>query len=286
MISRPPHIGKPGRFGPLLLSTLKGERKAYTAAHHHRDRQGIVVASYNVHKCVGTDKTFDPGRTARVIQEVDADVIALQEVDLRFGGRDGLLDLEALERKTGLKPVPLIRTRNSHGWRGNLVLVREGIVASTRRLVLPGAEPRGGLIVDLELSGERLRIIAAHLGLLRRSRSRQIEAILAEARPADGRSVILMGDLNEWRLGKRSSLRGLEPTFGPLEAEVASFPSHFPVWSLDRIVANPHAMISHIQVHDTALARVASDHLPIKALVSPAAGNRQLEAVAELATAA
>ncbi|MGT2468704.1 endonuclease/exonuclease/phosphatase family protein [Mesorhizobium atlanticum] len=53
----------------------------------------MVVASYNVHKCIGTDRRFDPERTARVIREISPDVIALQEADNRFGDRAGLLDL-------------------------------------------------------------------------------------------------------------------------------------------------------------------------------------------------
>lgn len=256
------------KFGPLLLSTIRQERKAYSAvgAGHGDDPGGeLRVASYNVHKCVGRDRRFDPGRTLAVIREIDADVVALQEVDQRFGDRAGLLDLEALEQETGLVPVPLDSTRSSHGWRGNLVLFRSGTVTDVQQLVLPGAEPRGALVVDLTLPGGRLRLIAAHLGLLRISRAQQIAAILSAAGDGDERPTLLMGDFNEWRLGRRSSLGALAPSFGPLEAHVASFPAQFPVWSLDRILANPHSMVSHITIHESPLARVASDHLPIKA---------------------
>jgi endonuclease/exonuclease/phosphatase family metal-dependent hydrolase len=37
------------------------------------------------------------------------------------------------------------------------------------------------------------------------------------------------------------------------------------MWSLDRILANPHSIVSHISIHESPLARIASDHLPIKA---------------------
>ena len=86
-----------------------------------------------------------------VIKEIGADAIALQEVDQRFGNRTSLLDLNALEQESGLVPIPLRGVRSNHGWRGNLVLVRDGTVTATRQLVLPGAEPRGALIVDLAL---------------------------------------------------------------------------------------------------------------------------------------
>jgi endonuclease/exonuclease/phosphatase family metal-dependent hydrolase len=272
-------------LGPLVVSTIRQKRKAYVPDHDRERRGDALIASYNIHKCIGRDGRFDPSRTIAVIAEIGADVIALQEVDRRFGDRAGLLDLKALERASGLVPVPLNGTRSSHGWHGNLVLVRDGTVTGTHQLTLPGVEPRGALVVDLTLAAGPLRIIAAHLGLLRHSRASQVAAILSVAEPQDGRPTILVGDLNEWRLGRRSSLRSLHATFGPLQAAVASFPSQFPVWSLDRILASPHELVSHIEVHDSPLARAASDHLPIKAVIN-LGGCARTRPVAELASAA
>ncbi len=91
-----------------------------------------TIASYNVHKCVGTDGRFDPGRVARVVGEIDADIIALQEADERTGARLGLLDLEALQRETDLVPTHMPANHGSHGWHGNLILARRGIVQDVR----------------------------------------------------------------------------------------------------------------------------------------------------------
>lgn len=248
----------------------------HPVAHHHHDGDSvsetgthseIVVASYNVHKCVGLDRRFDPVRTMQVISEIDADVIALQEADQRFGDRAGLLDLAAVERETGLIPVPLAGRLKSHGWHGNVVLFRKGSVASAKQLVLPGAEPRGAVVVDLELEAGPLRVIAAHFGLLRHSRKLQAGTLLTAAELHSDKPTVLVGDLNEWRLGKRSSLRSLEPAFGPAHAIVPSFPSRFPVLALDRVMVRPHNLLTDVQAHDTALARIASDHLPIRAVI-------------------
>ncbi|TBY38493.1 EEP domain-containing protein, partial [Rhizobium leguminosarum bv. viciae] len=46
-----------------------------------------------------------------------------------------------------------------------------------------------------------------------------------------------------------------------------SFPAGLPLLALDRIIANRKGIISEVEAHDTPLARIASDHLPIKALV-------------------
>ena len=227
-----------------------------------------VFASYNIHKCVGTDRRFDPGRVARVIAEIGADVIALQEADRRFGDRGGLLDLAEIERTAGLVPIEVKNGHSgSHGWHGNLVLVREGAVRGLRQIRLPGLEPRGALVADVELSAGAVRVVAAHLGLLRQSRLLQIEALLEHAGETTGRPVVLMGDLNEWRLRRRSALSRFTPSFGPLGVGVPSFPAYFPVLALDRVLVRPHGNLVSLQTHESALSRLASDHLPVRAVV-------------------
>ncbi|MCX8996449.1 endonuclease/exonuclease/phosphatase family protein [Rhizobiaceae bacterium BDR2-2] len=227
----------------------------------------LTVASYNVHKCVGRDRRFDPGRTAEVIREIDADVIALQEADTRFGERTGLLDLGWLERETGLTRVPLSVSERAHGFHGNTLLFREGLVRDLNTVRLPGLEPRGALVAELELKDSReLRIIAAHFGLLRHSRRQQANHILDIVRNGGEYPTLLVGDLNEWRLGKGSALRALAPVFDASVA-VPSFPAGLPVLALDRILSNRPDLIRSVEVHDSPLARVASDHLPIKAFL-------------------
>ena len=255
----------PHRAPTLTRSLISALRKAESRfVNTDSDRTCTTVASYNVHKCVGIDGVLDPARIARVIAELDADILALQEADERTGPRRGLLDLALLEQTTGLVPVYAPTRSRSHGWHGNLILAKAGVVSHVRPLSLPGLEPRGALIVDLEMKGVPLRVIAAHLGLLRQSRHLQTAALLDAAQSAD-RPTILLGDLNEWRVRTRSSLLSLMPHFGPFHAALPSFPARFPLLALDRILASPASLISRIEVHSTPLSRVASDHLPIKA---------------------
>lgn len=256
-----------------IIASLRQRKNRDEAPRHGPGERpaGTLIASYNVHKCVGVDGRFDPGRIAQVIREIAPDIIALQEADKRFGARHGLLDLARLKEETGLIPVP-IESANAaaHGWHGNVVLFRQGLVRDVHQVSLPGLEPRGALVVDLDLEGGReVRIVAAHLGLLRRSRSQQARMLLDVMRNRDERPTLLLGDLNEWRLGDRSSLKELGPTFGALPMPVPSFPSGLPLLALDRIIANRPEMLSDVTVHDTPLARIASDHLPIKAILGP-----------------
>ncbi len=228
-----------------------------------------VFASYNVHKCVGTDGRYDPDRIGAVIAEISPDIIALQEVDRRFGKRTGLLDLARVGRETGLVPIPVTNGHSGDGWHGNAVLVREGMVQDLRQLKLPGLEPRGALIADIDLTAGPVRVMAAHLGLLRHSRRLQVEMLLGHAGDEEeARPVVLMGDLNEWRRQhRRSALLPFSTRFGPLSKGVPSFPSYFPVLALDRIIARPQGILGAVEAHDSTLARVASDHLPVKVRV-------------------
>jgi endonuclease/exonuclease/phosphatase family metal-dependent hydrolase len=247
-----------------LLTAIRN-RRGYRPPESNRPGD-TVIASYNVHKCVGVDRRFDPERTASVIAEIDADVIAVQEADKRFGERSGLLNLEALERDCGLVPVPITALSSSgHGWHGNMIMIRKGAVGAVRQLKLPGVEPRGALVATLDLPRGKLRLVAAHFGLLKRSREQQAMAILASVAEEEVMPTLLVGDLNEWRVGRRSSLARLQPTFDPASGAVPSFPSRFPVLALDRALGHPHDLVTSVEVHDTPLARIASDHLPIKA---------------------
>ena len=253
----------------MLLSIRR--RKARTAKSEPRERTdaaSTLVASYNVHKCIGVDRKFDPERIARVIREIGPDVIALQEADNRFGDRAGLLDLARLEIETGLMPVPVSGNGKGHGWHGNVLLFKRGIVRDVHQIKLPGLEPRGALVAEIDLDENRtLRVIAAHLGLLRRSRSEQARVVHDIMSSQDEKPTLLLGDLNEWRLGNRSALNTLHATFGPSPPAVPTFPSSLPLLALDRIMANRHGMISTVEAHDTPLSRVASDHLPLTAFV-------------------
>ncbi|PZW44860.1 endonuclease/exonuclease/phosphatase family metal-dependent hydrolase [Humitalea rosea] len=250
----------------------------HRAIHHPPAPEALIVASYNIHKCVGVDKRFDPHRIATVIGELGADVVALQEADRRFGVRTGLLDMAAIERRTGLTLVPVSDTPGGHGWRGNALLVRHGSAVRIRCLTLPGAEPRGALVVDLQMRAGPLRVVATHLGLLRRHRALQAAAILAAITEAEPMPTLLLGDLNEWRPSIPSSLTALEPLFGPFAHPQPSFPSRLPFLALDRILGHPRGLVTAPTVHDTPLARLASDHLPLRTRIDLSAAQERVAA--------
>jgi endonuclease/exonuclease/phosphatase family metal-dependent hydrolase len=228
----------------------------------------VKVASYNIHKCKGVDGAFRPDRIVNVIREIGADVVALQEVDHRFGQRIGLLNPMAIERITGLKLLIQSDLPDGHGWHGNAILVRGKPKSYERlRMRLPGMEPRGAVVAELDLGKGPFRVIATHLGLLRRSRVEQVGALLEAFHSLPPMPTILLGDFNEWRRLRRSALGLLEPVFGHTPM-LPSFPSRMPIFPLDRILGWPMGLVTKFSVHDTPLARRASDHLPLVAHVN------------------
>ncbi|MFC7054236.1 endonuclease/exonuclease/phosphatase family protein [Hansschlegelia quercus] len=222
-------------------------------------------ASYNIHKCRGTDGRVRPDRIVQVLAEIAPDFVALQEVDHRFGKRMGLLDPDAVKREAGLILLAQSDAPDGHGWHGNALLTRRTPKTYRRlRMQLPGVEPRGAIIAELDFGEGPFRVIAAHFGLLRRSRVSQANALLATFSKLTPMPTVLLGDLNEWRRRRRSSLSVFEPVFGE-PRPLASFPSRRPIFALDRILGWPHGLIKDLSVHNTLLARKASDHLPLVA---------------------
>ncbi|MCZ2203508.1 endonuclease/exonuclease/phosphatase family protein [Bartonella sp. A05] len=264
---------------PLFNTIQKCSSNHQANTTNSNNSYDLVVASYNVHKCVGIDKVFNPTRIVRVIAELQVDILALQEADKRFGDRIGLIDLQHLKEETNLIPVPLnAMSPNGHGWHGNALFLRHGgCVHDISQITLPGIEPRGAVITELEMNAGLIRIIAAHFGLLRHSRNQQVKMLLTLLQKRPLMPTLLIGDLNEWRTGKGSSLNYFSPYFDINSETVPSFPSRFPFLALDRIFAFPHQLVTKIENHYSPLARIASDHLPIKAYLDHASAITVLE---------
>ena len=131
----------------------------------------IRVASYNMRKAIGTDRRRRPERTLDVLNELDADVIALQEADRRFGSRASALPPRLIEEHSDYKPVELDARVSGIGWHGNALLVRKRIEVRERHLFhLPSLEPRGALRTTFR-SGPTSRPMASAACCRRRNRA-------------------------------------------------------------------------------------------------------------------
>lgn len=224
----------------------------------------LTFASYNIHKGVGLDRRRDPDRILAVLHELDADVVALQEVDRRFGKRAAVLSHRAILDHGRYHLVPFAMLPDSMGWHGNALLVRPGIeIRRVEAIALPTLEPRGAVCAEIVAGGRPIRVVGMHLDLSGLRRRHQLEAVLSHLAACTAAPAVLMGDFNEWaRAG------GAMRAFGP-EWQVLlpgrSFPARRPVAALDRIVASQDWACAGAGVHHSPLASMASDHLPVLA---------------------
>lgn len=226
-------------------------------------RREITVASYNIHLGIGRDGHLKPQRIAAVIKELQAEIVALQEVAL---GAPGFNMLEYLGRACGMSAIAGPTLVTPHGEYGNAILTHCR-ATEVRRLDLNVArrEPRGALDVEFDCDGRRLRLIATHLGLRPAERREQIRRLLRNVRDVRPTPTVLIGDLNEWFLWGRP-MRWLRPHFKRTPAP-PTFPAGWPLFALDRVWVNPRQALRRVAVHASALARIASDHLPLTAVV-------------------
>lgn len=222
----------------------------------------LTLGSYNIHACVGGDGELKPDRTAMVLREIGADVMALQEVEQHRMGLENLL--QYFGREVGLEVIsgPTLK-RQSRNY-GNALMTRLPVLdVQHLDLSIVGREPRGALDVKLDWHGRVLQVVATHLGLKPGERRQQIRRILTRFETRNSDYSILMGDLNEWLLWGRP-LRWLRGHFEPMP-HIRTYPARFPLLALDRLSVNPSGAVARIEAHKSAVAKIASDHLPLKA---------------------
>jgi endonuclease/exonuclease/phosphatase family metal-dependent hydrolase len=222
----------------------------------------LRIATYNVHRTVGRDGRRAPHRIAAVLGEINADVTALQEVTYDSIGQQNELDHMAQAAGAGAIAGPTLV--EGAGRYGNAVLTRIAPDAVERLdISVPDREPRGALALRLKINGRTVKVVASHLGLRPGERRFQVQRLLTVLDKPAASLTIVLGDFNEWFSWARS-LRRLTRRLGASPAP-ATFPSHRPVLSLDRIWVHPPERLVRISPHRSVLSRIASDHLPLVA---------------------
>lgn len=230
------------------------------------------IVTYNIHKGRGMDGRISIKRIQKVLGELDADIIALQEVFALCDSHQG--QVEAIASELGLKSA-FGCTRHHRGRPyGNAILTRWPIVESQDMdISWYRRERRGCIRADLKTPRGLLHVFNIHMGTSFFERRHQVKSLLSAKHLHDNLSGprVLVGDFNEWIKGLTT--RMLSEKFESLNLELhvqkrRSYPGLLPLLHLDHIYFERPLHVEKAELVRTRLSKIASDHLPLVATFS------------------
>lgn len=231
------------------------------------------VATYNTHKCRGMDGRIRPHRVAQVLQEVEADVIALQEVASLAGGRREQNQSKYLADAVGYDYY-IGETRK---WRGavygNVLLTHLPVKdVEVYDLTASRREPRGCIRCDIEFApGKIVHLFNVHLGTGYMERRKQAHMLVSRdvlLSPRLKHPRLIIGDFNEWTRGLVSKM--LQQKFESVDIQLhlnrrRTYPGVLPIMHLDHMYFDRQLVLEEFMLHRSRMALMASDHLPLVA---------------------
>ena len=259
-----------------MTSPTDDERASTRQGDASDGTSGLIrVLTYNVHRCLGTDRRLSPARIAEVIAFFEPTIVALQELDVRRTRTGGIDQAHAIAQLLGMAFHFHPALRVMEELYGDAILtalpcalVRAGplpALSTGRRL-----EPRGAMWASIDVGGTELQVINTHLGLVARERVAQVETLLGPewlGHPACREPRILLGDFNAIpgsrayrRLARRLTDAQRTPRTGRPRA---TFPARLPLLRIDHVFIGGGIEVVDSAVPRTPLTRVASDHLPL-----------------------
>jgi endonuclease/exonuclease/phosphatase family metal-dependent hydrolase len=231
------------------------------------------VVTYNIHKCRGLDRAVRPDRIVSVLREIDADVIAMQEVICKSNSRKEMDQGRYIADELGYEYILGSNRMHGGGAYGNVVLSRLPVVeANNYDISVHKRERRGCLRVDIDAGDAGIvHFFNIHLGtafMERRHQGRKLisEEILNSTRLLGPR--VVLGDFNEWTKGLASRLLAQHLRSADVKLHLRTgrtYPGIFPFLHLDHVYYDSKLKLQNLSLHRSRTALIASDHLPLVA---------------------
>ena len=231
----------------------------------------VRVATYNVHKCRGLDRRVRPARIVDVLREIDADIIALQEVLSIEGSSRERDQARFIAEELGMSYY-IGENRKLHGGAyGNVILSRLSLERAPENydITWNRRERRGCLRADFAIGGALLHVFNIHLGtafIERRHQARQLVGREILNNPELKGARIVLGDFNEWTRGLASKLLAAHLESADIHHHLKrarTYPGVLPFLHLDHIYYDNALTLKNLTLHKTRTALIASDHLPL-----------------------
>lgn len=224
------------------------------------------IISYNIHSGVGRDKKHDYRRIGNFLAERDADIVLLQEMDTRPESRNVSQDIRDICASNIYQLVASPALTENYGWYGNAVLTRYPVISNeTLDVSQSGFQPRNIQTVVLETPKGPLTVVNTHKGLKKHERRSQfglLHEYIAQRLKVNPTPLVLGGDFNEWQFFT-SAFKQLNDTLNQ-HTVGATFPSQFPLFSLDRLWTTDDIRVKRVRKLRNARTRILSDHLPVQ----------------------
>lgn len=223
----------------------------------------LKILTYNIRNAKGMDNVTDYDRVVNVIKRINADCVALQELDSATERSHGVVVLNELAKQTGMyasynKSIPY-----QGGGYGIGILTKEKPLR-TEALPLPGSEERRSILV---VEMENYVICCVHWSLTRADRLASVDQINSLVKKYARKPVFLAGDFNT--VPSSEEMQQLKGNWDILtDITQTTFPSNNPLQCIDYILNLKNSRYP-VYVIDTKAENepIASDHLPVWSLV-------------------
>ncbi|UCC72526.1 MAG: endonuclease/exonuclease/phosphatase family protein [Gemmatimonadota bacterium] len=228
-----------------------------------QDATTLRILAYNIKHGEGMDDVVDLERAARVIRELEADIVALQEIDSAVERTSRVDQASVLGRLTGMHSAFGGFFDYQGGRYGMALLSKRPFEEVVNHRLPDGAEPRTALAARIRVGEPPQEMVVVGIHLYATAEERYAQAArLVELLAEESAPLILAGDFNSRPGSDVIALLASSWQIPKKGADHLTFPADAPDRQIDYIMYRPRERfeVASLRVIDEPLV---SDHRPV-----------------------